>query len=126
MAGLVGPLQSLSTGWSTVSFGQQPKIVTQLNFADDQAAQQFNATWDGLLMMGQGMLAAQLSQGPQAPRPEAIQGMFNSLKMAQQGSALSVTLDQGFVGHTAEVAAPMLGMFMMGMQQQMAPVQMGE
>lgn len=120
-AAFAGPAESFEYGWTTINFGQSPELTTALTFADAQAAQQFNAGWNSLLMMGQGFLSAQLAQVPEAPHPETVQALFQTLAMKQEDNTVRLELGEQFVQQLAQVAPalaePLMGM-MGGMRQQ--------
>lgn len=115
MAGFAGALESLNTGWMTVEFGEQPEIQNRLNFADAEAAAEFNAAWEGMLMMGEALVMGQLGQMQDAPGPESVQRLFESLKMEQDEETLSLTLGDQFIGQAAEFVPVAMGMAMLMM-----------
>ncbi|MEX0652859.1 MAG: hypothetical protein WDZ31_01605 [Phycisphaeraceae bacterium] len=121
MGGFQNSLDSLSTAWAAVHFGEQPEVRNQFNFDDAEAAAEFNAAWEGLLMMGEGMIMGQLAQMPEAPGAETVQGLFQSLKMEQQGASLSLTLDDAFIEPAGEFVPVAMGM---AMQMMMGGMQM--
>lgn len=117
MGGIAGSIQGLNSAWTSIDLGEGPKISNRLNFADADAAAEFNGVWEGLLMMAEGMAAGQLGQMPDAPEPEAVQKLFESLKMQQDGAALSLVLGEQFIGQAAEFVPAVVGMYMMRMMQ---------
>ena len=122
---LLGPAQSISGGWSTVEFGENPGLVSTIQFSDAQSAQRFRSAWEGLLMMGQGVLQTQLGNAPNAPEPGTVQGLFNQLKFQQDGEKLSAKLDTAFIQHAGKLAPAAQGLLMMMGGAGMGPGQQG-
>jgi len=120
-AALVGPAQGIDAGWGTLNLGDNPAYTQMIQFKDAQSAQQFKGAWEGLLMMGQGLLQQQLSQLPNAPEPQAVQGLFNSLKTEQQDNTLKLHLGGQFIQSAAQLAPAAQSMFMMSMGARPAP-----
>lgn len=111
---LINPLRSLDVGWATLNLGEKPALLTAMRFADDQAATQFSAGWQNLLMMAQGMVQMQLSgANPQNPPEQAtVQGLFDQLRFDQEGSTLKATLGTEFIRRLGELAPSIQGFFL--------------
>lgn len=115
-AGLMQAALPLTAVTGGVELGESPALKAAMAFPGDAEAQSFNQQWTGLLMMGQGLLSAQIGQfqgQPDMPTAADVQAVFQSLNMTQDGSRLSLALDAAFAEKLSKFA-PIAMMMMMG------------
>lgn len=123
---LVAPLLDLRVGWGSLGLGDDPAIGAALQFNSAEQARRFGSAWENLLMMGRGMVQMQLSNSPNAPKPETIQALFNQLQLKQDQTKITARLGSEFIQRVGEMgpALQVLVMqMMMGGQGRNQPVQ---
>jgi hypothetical protein len=121
-------LQQMEIGGAGVAVGDQPGVDITLQFANEQAAQQFNQAWTTLTMLGHGMLSAQMSQMPaaQRPDPQVIQQAFTHLQMGHDANQCTLSLGEEFLGSLSPLVQQYAQMQAGQMQQQPALEDSGE
>ena len=99
---VVSALETLQMLSASVTFGKAPSIRARMAFGSDADAAEFNSAWDetlqtilGFIQMQSMMAEGDAEDGDApAPKPTRWGPLFEGLKMRQDGSALSLTLDQ--------------------------------
>ncbi len=117
MAGMMQPLHGMDiAAVSLFTDGEETEIDIALNFEDKRLGSQFLNSFNGMLMLGQGMIGAQLAEMNNPPSQEAINGFFQHLAMKSTdgGETLRLILDQRFFD-AAEELLPALQDMMGGM-----------
>jgi len=103
-APFAAPIQRLEMAVLALSTGASPSGEAQMRFADEASAEAFLQAWNGLIQMGRGFAQSQLSQMPEPPSNEALNGIFDALSMTRSGATLSMRVDQAFFENLAQVA----------------------
>lgn len=117
MAGMMQPLHGMDvTAVSLFTDGEETEIDIAMVFEDKRMGSQFLNSFNGMLMLGQGMLGAQMAEMNNPPSQEAIAGFFQflALKSTDGGETLRLILDQRFFD-AAEEMLPALQDMMGGM-----------
>lgn len=128
-AALLSPAKHIAGGWGTVTLGEDPAFRPVIQFDDAESAERFRSAWEQLLFMGQQMFMMQFAQPnvPDAPEPESIEALFQSLALEREDELLSGTIGSEFITRLGEIAPalePLLMQMMMGAmgQQQQPPM----
>ncbi|MFP4143990.1 MAG: hypothetical protein ACOCTI_01900 [Phycisphaeraceae bacterium] len=125
-AALLPAMEGLETATASIQFGDGPQLRKVMNFADEQAATQFQDAWSQMLSSAEQMVNQQVEmlqqqmQGQvQLPDAEQVSGLFESMQLQQDGDQLTLVIGDEALGQIAEMLPAAMGVFMqMQMQQQ--------
>lgn len=100
-AAMLEPLKQLDTVGLSISQakggdGEGIEVDAQMVFLNAEAATNFNAMYQTMMMLAPAMVAQQLAGVPDAPDANEINNFFGKLRMTQDNDALRLKLDAEF------------------------------
>ena len=107
VAGMLQPLRGMDTAALSVFVDDDnaAEIDVAMAFEDKQLGSEFLNSFNGILMLAQGMLGMQMAELDNAPSQESIAGFFQGLAMQSDdgGATLRLKLGQEFFGYVEEM-----------------------
>lgn len=107
IAGVLQPLRGLSTAALSVFVDDDnaAEIDVAMAFEDKQLGSEFLNSFNGILMLAQGMLGMQMAELDNPPSQQAIAGFFQGLAMQSEdgGATLRMKLGQDFFDFAEEL-----------------------
>ncbi|MEM9414417.1 MAG: hypothetical protein AAGA29_02925 [Planctomycetota bacterium] len=106
IAGVLQPLHGMDTAALSVFVADEGvEVDVAMAFADKELGSQFLNSFNGILMLGQGMLGMQMAEFDNAPSEETIASFFKHLAMSSDdgGETLRMRLGQEFFDAAEEM-----------------------
>jgi len=107
LAGMIQPLRGMDTAALSVFVDEDDavEIDVAMAFGDKQLGSEFLNSFNGILMLAQGMLGMQMAELNNPPSQEAIAGFFQGLAMQSEdgGETLRMKLGQDFFEFAEEL-----------------------
>jgi len=109
VAGIIQPLKGMDTMALSVYVDDvDSEMAVTLDmamvFSDPEQGEQFMNSFNGILMLAQGMMGMQMAELENAPSNDTLAEFFNSLLLQGDGEVLTLELGEDFFGLVEELA----------------------